>query len=72
MTRDLIVQQPRTPAAKVSFAWFTADEAYGQAGYLREWLEDHDVFYVMATRSTECGSPPTDQPARRASSGRFR
>jgi len=38
----------RVLAAKVPFAWFTADEAYGQAGYLRQWLEDHDVFYVMA------------------------
>ena len=31
------------------FAWFTADEAYGQAGYLRDWLEARDVFYVVAT-----------------------
>ena len=37
-------------AAEVPFSWFTADEAYGQAGYLREWLEEHDVHYVMATR----------------------
>lgn len=32
------------------FAWFTADEAYGQAGYPREWLETRDVFYLLATR----------------------
>jgi len=36
--------------AGVPFAWFTADEVYGQAPYLREWLEDRDVFYVLAIR----------------------
>ncbi|CAM4152227.1 hypothetical protein NONI108955_11790 [Nocardia ninae] len=40
----------RVPAAQVPFAWFTADEACGQAGYLRNWLEECDVFYVMAPR----------------------
>ncbi len=48
--RQVIAMLERTLAANVPFAWFTADEAYGQAGYLREWLEDHDVFHVMATR----------------------
>lgn len=40
----------RALAAGVPFSWFTADEAYGQAGYLREWLENRDVSYAVATR----------------------
>ena len=35
------------------FAWFTADEAYGQAKYLQVWLEDQDVFYVVAIRCSD-------------------
>jgi SRSO17 transposase len=30
----------RAIAAGVPFAWFTADEAYGQAKYLQAWLEE--------------------------------
>ncbi len=30
------------------FAWFTADEAYGDNGKLREWLEESGVAYVVA------------------------
>ncbi|GAA2467007.1 hypothetical protein GCM10010198_10770 [Nocardia seriolae] len=48
--RLVIAMLERALAARLPFAWFTADEAYGQAGYLREWLEDHAVSYVMATR----------------------
>lgn len=33
--------------------WVTADEAYGQAKYLRVWLEQHDLGYVLATRRTD-------------------
>jgi SRSO17 transposase len=33
----------RAVEAGVPFAWFTADEVYGQAPYLREWLEDRYV-----------------------------
>jgi SRSO17 transposase len=40
----------RAIAAGVPFAWFTADEAYGQNPGLRGWLEEQDVSYVMATR----------------------
>lgn len=40
----------RAVAAKVPFAWFTADEAYGQNRELREWCELQDIAYVMATR----------------------
>lgn len=35
---------------KVPFAWVTADEAYGQAKYLRHWLEEHAVAHVLATK----------------------
>jgi SRSO17 transposase len=40
----------RALEAGVPFAWFTADEVYGQAPYLREWLEARDVFYVVAIK----------------------
>lgn len=39
--------------AGVPFAWFTADEVYGQAKYLRAWLEEQGVSYVMAIRRTD-------------------
>ncbi|WP_435870004.1 IS701 family transposase [Amycolatopsis mediterranei] len=38
----------RAVAARVPFAWFTADEAYGQVGRLRLWLEEHDIAHVLA------------------------
>jgi SRSO17 transposase len=44
------VMLERAIAAGVPFAWFTADEAYGQNPGLRGWLEDQDIAYVMATR----------------------
>ncbi len=40
----------RTFAARVPFAWVTADEAYGQVKYLRAWLEDRDAAHVLATK----------------------
>jgi SRSO17 transposase len=40
----------RAVQAKVPFSWFTADEAYGQNRKLREWCEERDISYVMATR----------------------
>jgi SRSO17 transposase len=43
----------RVIAAGVPFAWFTADETYGQAKYLQAWLEDQDVSYVMAIRCSD-------------------
>jgi SRSO17 transposase len=39
--------------AGVPFAWFTAEEVYGQAKYLRRWLEERDVAYVMAIRCSD-------------------
>jgi len=43
----------RAIAAGVPFAWFTADEAYGQNPGLRSWLEEQDIAYVLATRCDE-------------------
>ncbi len=39
--------------AGVPFAWVTADEAYGQAAYLRVWLEDRDAAHVLAFKSND-------------------
>lgn len=39
--------------AGVPFAWFTADEAFGQVKYLRVWLEERDVFHVLATKCND-------------------
>jgi len=38
----------RAMAAGVPFSWVTADEVYGQNTGLRDWLEDHEVSYVLA------------------------
>jgi len=43
----------RAIGAGVPFAWFTADEVYGQAKYLRRWLEERDVAHVMAIRCSD-------------------
>lgn len=43
----------RAIAAGVPFAWFTADEIYGQAKYLQAWLEGQNVSYVMAIRCSD-------------------
>src|SRR3954452_2042994 len=40
----------RAVVAGVPVAWFNADEAYGQNRELREWCEQQDIAYVMATR----------------------
>jgi SRSO17 transposase len=47
--------------AGVPFAWFTADEIYGQAKYLRAWLEDHGVSYVMAIRRSDTFTTATGE-----------
>ena len=36
--------------AGVPFRWVTADEVYGQVPYLRLWLEQRQIPYVLATR----------------------
>jgi SRSO17 transposase len=48
----------RAIAAGVPFAWFTADEVYGQAKWLQAWLEDQDVSYVMAIRCSDTLTMP--------------
>ncbi len=48
--RIAITMLQRVLDAGVPWAWFTADEIYGQVKYLRVWLEEHDLFHVVATR----------------------
>jgi SRSO17 transposase len=43
----------RAVAANIPFAWFTADEAYGQVGRLRLWLEEHDIAHVLAVPKSQ-------------------
>lgn len=62
--RQVIAMLGRVLAAGVPFSWFTADEAYGQAGYLRGWLEEHDVFHVMATRCDDRFTTRADRVGR--------
>jgi SRSO17 transposase len=50
MAMDMVA---RAIDAGVPFSWFTADEAYGQAKYLRVWLEQQRVSYVVATRCND-------------------
>jgi SRSO17 transposase len=56
--RQAMAMISRAIAAKVPFAWFTADEAYGQAKYLHLWLEDRDVPYVLAIRRSDTVTTP--------------
>jgi SRSO17 transposase len=51
----------RAIAAAVPFAWFTADETYGQAKWLRAWLEDQDIWYVMAIRCIDTLTTPAGE-----------
>ncbi|WP_446225026.1 IS701 family transposase [Nocardia sp. IBHARD005] len=62
--RQAIAMLERALAARVPFAWFTADEAYGQAGYLRAWCESRDVSYVLATRCDQRVSTRANRLAR--------
>jgi hypothetical protein len=48
----------RAVAAGVPFAWFTADEVYGQAKWLQAWLEERDIWYVMAVRCSDTLTTP--------------
>lgn len=43
----------RAIAAKVPFAWTSADEAYGQNRELRSWMQGEDLHYVMATKCND-------------------
>lgn len=62
--QQVIAMLGRALDAGVPFAWFTADEAYGQAGYLRQWLESRDVAYVLATRCDQRVNTRADRTAR--------
>lgn len=62
--QQMIAMLERALAAGVPFSWFTADEAYGQAGYLREWLENRGVSYVLATRRDHRMTTRADRVAR--------
>jgi SRSO17 transposase len=53
----------RAIAAGVPFAWFTADEVYGQNPKLRSWLDEQHISYVMAV-------PCSEQVTTAAGSGR--
>ena len=39
--------------AGVPFGWFAADEAYGHAAYLRDWLEQQAINHVVAVQSND-------------------
>src|SRR3954469_14925664 len=43
----------RTLEAGVPAGWLTADEIYGQDKRLRVWCEQHELPYVLATRSND-------------------
>jgi SRSO17 transposase len=51
----------RALEAGLPFAWFTADEVYGQAKWLRSWLEDRGVSYVMAIRRSDTFTMPVGE-----------
>jgi SRSO17 transposase len=51
----------RAAAAGVPFAWFTADEVYGQAKWLQAWLEGQDIWYVMAIRCSDTLTTPAGE-----------
>jgi len=51
----------RVLEAGVPFAWFTADEVYGQAKWLRSWLEDRGVSCVMAIRRSDTFTMPAGE-----------
>jgi hypothetical protein len=51
----------RAIAVGVPFAWFTADETYGQAEWLQAWLEDQDVSYVMAIGCSDTLTTPAGE-----------
>ena len=60
-TKYQLAQQmiERARAADTPFAWVTADEVYGQAEPLRDYLEREKISYVMAVRRTEKVTMPT-------------
>lgn len=51
--RHAIAMLERAITAGVPFGWVTADEAYGQAKYLRVWLEEQKRAHVLATKRND-------------------
>jgi len=45
--QQVIAMIERALKAGVPFAWFTADEEFGQNPGLRDWLQEHRIAYVM-------------------------
>jgi SRSO17 transposase len=54
MLQRLLAQHGRA-----AMPWFTADEAYGDNPGLRDWLDEHDLNYVMAISCDTHFSTPT-------------
>jgi len=48
----------------VPFGWFAADEAYGHASYLRTWLQERRISYVLAVQSNDTITTRTGDRAR--------
>jgi SRSO17 transposase len=46
--RMMMAMLQRTIEAKVPFTWVLADEVYGRAKYLRVWMEERQISYVLA------------------------
>lgn len=63
--RQAMAMLQRAFDAGVPFAWITADEAYGQAKYLRGWLAEQDAAHVLATKCNDTVTT-TDGDERRA------
>ena len=59
--RQALAMISRAIAAGVPFAWFTADETYGQAKYLQAWLGAlrQDPFRPGPDRHAKSPCPPT-------------
>ena len=53
----------RVRAAGLRFAWFTADEEFGQNPGLREYLEDEQIAYVMAVPKNTVFTGPAGEEA---------
>jgi SRSO17 transposase len=53
----------RAQQAGVPFRWFTADEVYGNNRALRVWLEQHQIWHVMALACSQYVWLPTMQQA---------
>lgn len=48
--------------ARIPFGWVTADEAYGQVGRLRMWLESRGVAHMLAVALSRYSKSPAAPP----------